>query len=63
MLTAMGEPVGGELVVWAASRTVAMHREGERRCKQCHGDGSCPLLVQAHEALVAQDELVRGGPR
>jgi hypothetical protein len=51
MTTPMAAGTGGEFAMWAASRTVAMHREGDRRCKQCRPDGSCRLLAQAQQIL------------
>jgi len=37
-----GGEVSRSLVLWAAARTVDMHRSGE--CARCRADGSCPNL-------------------
>jgi len=34
--------VSRSLLLWAAARTVDMHRSG--RCARCRPDGSCPNL-------------------
>jgi len=37
-----GGEVSRSLLLWAAARTVDMHRSG--RCARCRPDGSCPNL-------------------
>jgi hypothetical protein len=46
-------------VLWAAQRTIAMHREpptrdrATGRCAQCEPDGTCPQVSWATKVLAA----------